>query len=245
MKFKCKVFVVLVVLLTLLLPSMKVFAIEGQPEFRLYPASGWIKHNEEFTLDVLVDTKGEEVVLARAAITFDPTLIQVQAAERNDDIFCDWPEDEQLIDNTKGLVVATGFCQSGNDDLYATVGGGDIFVRITFLSLQESPLTIDWDYTGRDEPMKTALLTDGSPPQNILGVKPAAGEYVISLTEPTGQDAIVGPTTPDTGVFDDARATVLIVSGMFLLAFGANLLFDPKRRYFNRSRTVVVYENKD
>ena len=70
-----------------------------EPELSLYPASGTVDLGRDFMVDVLVDTKGQEVVLVRAVLKFDPELVQVKTAERNEDIFCDWPEGEQLIDN--------------------------------------------------------------------------------------------------------------------------------------------------
>ena len=227
-------------LLLLLIFARSDGVMAASPEFTLYPDSGWIEYGEDFALDVLLDTKGEEVVLVRAVLTFDPDLVQIKSAVRNEEIFCDWPEGEQLIDNEEGMVMATGFCQSGEDDLYATAGEPDVFVRITFETIAEGTLAINWEYTGRDEPMKTVIISDGSPPQNILTTNPASRDntYTISPREE--------PRTPDAGlpIFENISSTFVLGGGVFVLAFVANILLDPKRRYFSKARTVVIYSDE-
>jgi hypothetical protein len=228
-----------------LIAFLLIFLVQGNrvvastPELTLYPESGWIEYGEDFVLDVLVDTKEQEVVLVRAVLTFDTKLVKVKSAVRNEEIFCDWPEAEQLIDNDEGIVMATGFCQSGVDDLYATSGEPDTFVRITFETIAEGTLAIDWEYSGRDEPMKTVIMNDGSPPQNLLTTNPASRDntYTISPREE--------PRTPDAGlpIFENISSTFLFGGSVFVLAFVANVLLDPKRRYFNKSRTVVIYND--
>lgn len=219
---------------------------QEEAEFRLHPSSGWIKHGEPFNIDVLIDTKGQEVSLARVVLNFNPDLIQITQAQRNEDIFCDWPGEGQLIDNETGMVMATGFC---NDPFYSTGEEEDVFVRLTLETLQEDELTINWEYSGRDEPRKSVIMIDGSPPQNILfsssdEAAPVSGEYIISETDP-GVDT--DATTPDTGLFSEFgfRTTLILGSGVCFFALGAYILLDPKRKYFNNSRTVVVYEEEE
>ncbi len=239
MNLKYKFFSFLVILLFTMLTHSSV-VLAASPEFTLYPDSGWIEYGEDFVLDVLVDTKGEEVVLVRAVLTFDPELVQIKSAVRNEDLFCDWPEAEQLIDNENGMVMATGFCQSGESQLYATVGEPDVFVRITFETIAEGTLAIDWEYSGRDEPMNTVIINDGSPPQNILNVNPASRDNTYTISQPEE------PRTPDAGlhIFENISSTFILGGGVFVLAFVANILLDPKRRYFNKARTVVIYSDE-
>ncbi len=205
-------------------------------EFSLYPNSGQIEYGRNFTVDVLIDTKGEDVVLARAVLKFDPNIVQLESAQRNEEIFCDWPTSEQLLDNDTGMVIATGFCQSGVDELYATTGEPEIFVRLTFKTLRDGPVELSWEYTGLDQPGNSVIIKDGSPPQNFLNSEPASGSYNIFL-----------PKTPETGlsIFEDIPSTILFGGGIFFLAFAVNILLDPRRKYFSKSRTIVVYDDKE
>ncbi len=233
---KYRFFLIIVCLLAFFgLGNSAVFA--NVPEFRFYPEGGTIEYGADFTVDVLIDTKGLDVTLARAAVKFDPELVQVKNAQRNDEIFCDWPSNEQVVDNTGGLVVATGFCQSGAGDLYSTTGDAEVFVRLTFTAVKAGPLILEWDYSGRDEPRKTVIMQDGSPPQNILTVEPTIRTFTINPQVVT--------KTPETGLYIfDNITTMLVVTGVvFAVALLANIILDPKKRYFNKSRTVVVCDD--
>lgn len=217
------------------------FAQSSSAEFILYPKSGWIKPNTEFTVDVLINTNGEEVTLARSVVTFDPQLIKVTKAERNDSLFCTWPADEQTIDNTEGVVMATGFCQSGSGTLYKTTGDSDVFVRLTFEALKEGNLVLDWEYSGQDQPFKSVIMKNGSPTTNILNSAPSKGTYILSIKDPNAK-----PPVPETGIFSSDKVIIVSILGLGILsfAFGFNLILDPKRKYFNDAQTIVVYDRK-
>ena len=191
-------------------------------------------------VDVLVDTKGQEVVLVRASLSFDPELVEIKNVERNEDLFCDWPANEQVMNNEQGIVVVTGFCQSGGiEPLYATVGEADVFARLEFVALNDGDLRLEWEYSGFDEPMKSVIMIDGSPPQNILSFDEEELFYDYIITD------LEEPKMPDTNIpaLENISSTFILGSSVFLLAFLANVLLDPKRRYFKKSRTVVVYDD--
>jgi hypothetical protein len=234
----CKFFLKIICLIVtfFLVSSSFVSSQNVDAEFRLKPGSGWIKHGEDFVIDVLIDTKGQDVTLARTALSFDPSLIQIVAAERNEGIFCEWPAQEQIIDNEEGLVVATGFC---NRPPYATKEGQeDVFVRLTLETIREDNLEIIWEYSGRDEPEKSVIMKDGSPPQNLLfassaEAEPISGNYTISLLD---------PNIPDTNI-TTFKGYLILGVGIILASIGLYIFFDPQRKNFNKSRTVVVYEN--
>jgi hypothetical protein len=206
-------------------------------EFDLRPGSGQIRRGAKFTVDVLIDTAGEESTLARAVLTFDPDLVQVLKAEKNDSLYCDYPEDEQSVDNTNGVVMLTGFCQSGVDVLYETEDDADVFARIQFEAVSNGSLVLDWEYSGEDEPFKTVIVADGSPPQNVLDEKPIAGAYSILTNVDT-------TPTPNTGY---SVSVGIIVTGGLLLTLGVayiryrDLIAAPKIK----GRTVVVYGKED
>jgi hypothetical protein len=163
----------------------------------------------------------------------------VTKAERNDSLFCSWPEDQQTIDNAEGVVMATGFCQSGT--LYKTTGESDVFVRLTFEALKEGNLVLDWEYSGQDEAFKSVIMKNGSPTINILDSAPAKGTYILSITDPNAK-----PVVPETGIFSSDKIVIVSLLGLGILsfAFGFNLILDPKRKYFNDAQTIVVYDRK-
>lgn len=239
MVLKYKLYVFLAVFVSIFAFATKT-AFASEPELTLYPASGWIEYGKDFVLDVLVDTKGQEVILVRAVLTFDPELVQIKSAERNEDSFCNWPEGEQLIDNEQGMIMATGFCQSGVDELYATVGDPGVFIRLTFETIAEGILTINWEYSGIDEPLNSVIIADGSPPQNILNVDPGSRDYIYTISTPDQ------PRTPETGIliFENLPLTFVVGGSVFFLAVVANILLNPDKRYFSKSRTIVVYDDK-
>ncbi len=225
----------------LLLISMFLLGVieTSAAQFTLKPGNGAIKKGENFTVDILIDSEGEDVILARSVLTFNPDLVRVVKAERNDSLFCDYPEDEQSVDNTNGVVMLTGFCQSGKAILYSTVSTPDVFERVEFEAISSGDLVLEFEYSGEDEPFKSAILTDGSPPSNQLTDAPISGKYTIVNTyvPPTGQ-------TPDTGY---SISLGMILGGVALLIVGflylkfKESIFEPKLK----GRTVVVYNEKE
>lgn len=253
MSFKFKSCLITLLSLVLFVPSTTTlfsdtdFTTDG--ELTLYPAEGSIEQGEELIIDVLVDTKGQEVVLVRAVVSFNPEIVQLDSILKNEDLFCDWPSGEQLLDNDEGIVMVTGFCQSGgNDPLYATFGEADVFARFRFSTLQAGELRMDWEYSGFDEPMKSVIMADGSPPQNILVFDEDSLTHRYTVT-PQPEEIVEQPRPemPDTNipVFENISSTFVLGSCVFVLAFLTNILLDPKRRYFRKSRTIVVYDDEE
>ena len=247
MSFKFKFFSIsLTLLFTLffLLTSKSVlsdtdFTLDA--ELSLFPSTGTIDQGDDFVVDVLIDTKGEEVVLVRAVLWFDSELVQLNNVVENEDLFCDWPVGEQLLDNETGLVMVTGFCQSGGeDDLYATVGEPDVFARFEFTAVEAGELTMEWQYSGFDEPMESVIISDGSPPQNILLLEGDDLTYTYTIEPPPEK-------MPETNIsaLENISSTFWLGGSIFALAFLTNILLDPKRRYFGKSRTIVVYDDKE
>ena len=107
--------------------------LAAEPSFSIYPAGGIVTNkNEGFTVDVMIDSAGEELTSARFVITFDPTYLKLVKTEKNNALFAQWPEDGASIDNTNGVVMLTGFSQSGTDELYTTGSSPDIMARLNF-----------------------------------------------------------------------------------------------------------------
>lgn len=200
------------------------------PSLSFYPESGIIKDVDEgFTVDVLLDSGEEELVKTRMVFTFDPSQIQITKASRNNSLFQQWPDDESTLDNENGVVMLTGFTQSGSGQLYKTSEEADVLARIEFEIITDdtqAEIPLEWEFTGSDELFQSVLVADGSPPQNVLETRPTDGLYAIGeLT----QTAI------------DPRYIPFIISGLLILIAGVIISSKPE---FTRKKygTVVVYD---
>ena len=68
----------------------------------LSPQSGIYKSNEAFPVDILVDTHGQDVVVAAAYLNYDPNLFEVTSIDDSDSVFA--VQAEEVIDNDAGEV---------------------------------------------------------------------------------------------------------------------------------------------
>ena len=235
MQIKKDIFIKILIVLILLITS-PVLVSASSGKFTLYPSGGKAYDSGEgFTVDILIDSGGESLVEARSVITFDPELVEVTEAKRNNSLFLTWPADESTIDNENGVVMLTGFTQSGTGDPYITEGDPDVFARLIFKVLKEGDLTLDWEYSGTNESFKSIMMKDGSPTQNILVSKPDSATYTLVLGS-SGSSS--GTDTPSTGlefkVSEVIVGSVLVFLGMYLMI--------AKPALTKRTGTVVVYE---
>ncbi|MDD3475192.1 MAG: cohesin domain-containing protein [Candidatus Dojkabacteria bacterium] len=216
-------------ILTILIPITTVSA--ASPMFYFYPESGVIKNVDDgFTVDVLIDSAGESLTEARMVFNFDPRLIQVSKASRNNSLFEEWPDDESTLDNENGVVMLTGFTQSGSGDLYKTSGDPDVFARIEFEIVTddtEVEIPLEWEFTGSDDLFQTVLLADGSPPQNVLD------------TRPTNATLRIGQLT-QTAI--DPKYIPFIFGGLLILVAGVIITSKPEMTR-KKYGTVVVYDD--
>jgi hypothetical protein len=219
--------VTLVIALQLLLvPSVNA----ASPSLSFYPNKGIVKDVDEgFTVDVLINSQDQKLTKARMVFTFDPEQIQIVKASRNNSLFQQWPNDESALDNENGLVMLTGFTQSGAGELYQTSGDPDVLARIQFKVVtedQEAEIPLEWEYTGSDELFQTVLIADGSPPQNVLESRPT--DAMITIGELT--NTAINP-----------RHIPFIIGGILILIAGVLITSRPE---FTRKKygTVVVYD---
>jgi hypothetical protein len=220
-----KIILTLIVLVfTLFFPLSNISAKE--PMLSIYPKGGNVSGGT-FKVDILLDSAGELLNSARFTIVFDPEYLQLTKAERNNVLFDQWPSDETTIDNEYGVVMLTGFTQSGSAALYKTGSTPDIMARLTFKTLKRGTTRIEWEYSGEHTLFKTSLMKDGSPPINILDTEPDSATFTIG-----------GIVNPQTAIPMDK---IMLVLGVVLVLFGALMIF-AKPRSFNRGRgTVVMY----
>ena len=207
---------------------------ESEPTFKLYPPGGRVLNKDQgFVVDVLIDTAGEEIISANFSLLFDPEVLQVKKAEKNNSLFSQFPDDQASIDNKNGVIYLTGFTQSGTDSLYRTQGDPDVFARITFQVLEVGETKLDWGY-GDDAGFATEIYGDGSPPQNILKSKPDSATFTIG-------EEILDPSNLNTGFSVDKY---IIVTGAVLLLFGGFMVFTKPRSFKKKSGTVVIYDEE-
>ncbi|MHC1716701.1 MAG: cohesin domain-containing protein [Candidatus Dojkabacteria bacterium] len=208
-------------------------AYAAQPSFAFYPKGGQVLNKSQgFIVDVLVDTAGQEVATAKFVVLFDPTVLQLTKAERNNTLFKQWPNDESTLDNENGVIMLSGFTQSGSGTLYKSGTKPDVLARLTFKILKEGSTILDWEYGGNNGVFDTALMKDGSPPTNILTTKPSAVTFAI------GKD-ILNPGNIDTGIPIDRY---LLFTGLVLILFGAFMVFTRPGNLRKKSGTIVVYD---
>lgn len=229
--------ILILILIALVFPQV---ALAASPSYSLRPRTGQVRLDSKFYIDILINSADTEVAFARASIKFDPEYLEVIKAERNESLFCEHPEDEQAVDNDNGLVMVTGYCQSGSGDLYETSGDSDVFARVRFQAKKIGKTELKWQYSGEDEPFMSVQMEDGSPPLNILEDKPKDGvlEIVRSVSSGIPSDT---PTTPVTGVGISIVSTIL---GIMLITSGFFYIKLSERRRLSKLKTVVVYDKK-
>ena len=221
------IFILIIFSLFLFVPTVQA----ASPMFSFYPESGIIKNKDNgFTVDVLIDTDGMSLTKARMVFNFDPRLIQVSKASKNNSLFEEWPDDESSLDNENGVVMLTGFTQSGSGDLYKTSGDPDIFARVEFEVITDKTdveIPLEWEFTGSDELFQTVLLADGSPPQNVLETRPKNATFRIGQLTETAIDPKYIP---------------FIAGGLFILLAGVVITSKPEMTR-KKYGTVVVYDD--
>jgi len=210
-------------------PFNKVFAKE--PMLSIYPEGGVVKNvGEGFTIDVLLDSGDYDIAQARFAIKFDPSVVQIRKASRNESLFQQWPDDESSLDNESGLVMLTGFTQSGSAELYSTDGDPDVMARLEFdiVSDTKEDILFSFEYDGTDSLFKSSILKDGSPPQNVLGSRPEAVTFTMS-------DFKHVETAVD-------FSTLGIVIGLILISVGVFVTSTKTTVLRKKKGTIVLYD---
>ena len=204
----------------------------ASPSFSFYPIKGTVRDvSKGFTVDILIDSAGERITKARFAVKFDPTQVQILKANRNNTLFDQWPEDESTIDNKRGMVMLTGFTQSGGTkSLYITEGEPDVMARLEFevITEEKEEIVLSFEYSGSDDLFKSVIMTDGSPPQNVLSSQPESAKF--SLGEFVSPSTAIEPSH------------IGIVIGLVLIAVGIFISNTKVTLFRKRKGTVVLYE---
>ena len=220
MKKKGLIFL-LFLLLTLSIP--KVYAADAS--FSFYPSSGIVEDvTEGFTVDILIDSGGYELSKARAVIKFDPSVVQLSKAMKNNSLFEEWPLDQSTTDNTNGIVMLTGITSSdGLVPYYKTATSPDVFARLEFDIVDESAekILLSFEYSGEDELFQSVLISSGKDTQNVLLSAPSSVTFLID-------DDIVPSTSIDMNTLGIGIGILLILVGGFVR--GSTINFSKQRR---------------
>jgi len=222
--------------ITIILVPLFLFAcfttvFSAEPSFSFFPKGGIVADKSKgFSVDVLIDTAGEKAMSAKFVVLFDPTVLRLVKAERNTSLFSQWPEDESTIDNDNGVVMLSGFTQSGTGDPYMTSGDADVMAKLSFEVLRDKTTYLDWEYDTNNGVFDTQIMKDGSPPFNILNTKPSAVTFQI------GSGGVLKPDV-NTGIFD---VKYLIAVGVVLFLFGGFIVFSRPNFYRRSKGTIVI-----
>lgn len=236
--------------ISVLLLSFSVFKVSaGEPTFSIYPNGGQVvKPSEGFIVDIEIDSAGKAIVNAKFTLLFDPSVLQLTKAERNNTLFQAWPEDESTLDNENGVAMLTGVSQSkstkdedGKDIKEYTPyksSSPDILARLHFKVLKEAKTTLDWEYNTNNGVFDTTMTENTSPPTKVRMSKPKPATFVIGR----GDGSSLDHSNINTGIPTDK---LIISTGVILLLFGAFMVFArPDRKYGRRKGTIVIYEGK-
>lgn len=228
-------FILSVFVFLLVATSRPIFA--AGPELSLYPDSGYAILNKDFSVDIMLDTGGEETNMTRAVFRFDPEKVTVVKAQHGD-LYCGYPEEDYAVDNTDGWVMLTGFCQ---DPYYKSDSTPGLFGRITFRPLVEGEVEFTFEFEGEDDDWNSVIMKAGSPPENVLMTAPEGGKYTVVTSLPQDGGTSTGKL-PGVGIFENK--TLLLGISLFALSLLV-LVIDVvvvlvKRNAQNANKTVII-----
>lgn len=217
-------------LLILFFSFANIYAAEAN--FSFYPSGGIVANVEEgFTVDVLIDSGGYDLSKARMVLSFDPEVVQLRKALKNDTLFEQWPLDEGTTNNENGIVMLTGYTSSSSTNgYYSTLSQPDVFARLEFnvLDSGKDSVTFNFEYNGRDELFQSVMLSADSNPIILLKSKPNSVTYSFEK-ESIPQTAI------DMNIIGMVLGIILILVGVYVRG--------SKGSHLSRKRgTVVMYE---
>jgi hypothetical protein len=208
------------------------YLFASEPSFSIYPSNGVVKDaSKGFTIDVLINTGNYSITKAMFTLKFNPDQVRVVNAHRNNSLFDQWPEDESTIDNQVGVIMLTGFTQSGGSStLYQSSGVSEVMARLEFevVTEEKEDIYFDFLYSGTDTLFSSVITRDGSPPQNVLATQPQGAKFSIS-----------GYRSPDTAI-DPSYLGVIF--GIVSIAVGIFITNIRTSTFRKRKGTVVLYE---
>lgn len=170
----------------------------------LSPDTGTYRVGNNFSVDIFVNTRGQNVVVVAAFLNYSPSLFEVVSIDNSGSIFT--TEAENIIDNTNGKVKITrGIPTPGVNTTNGKVTTLNIRGKADALPSSDN---FTFDFTAGSTLESNVILNDGlgtdilsgvynarftldgTPPPNVSGFTATAGDGQISLswTNPTATD---------------------------------------------------------
>lgn len=220
----------ILLLFTISSPLLREKAYASDASLFFYPSSGIVEDVEEgFTVDVLIDSGGVEISKARVVVKYDPQVIILKEAGRNNSLFAQFPDDQSSTDNVEGIVMLTGITEIEDGvPFYTTVGEPDVFIRLKFEIIDTSveKIVLDMNYSGEDELFESIIITAHEPNSNILLSKPSSAIFHLKSDD-----------IPETAI--NISSTGIIV-GLVLILAGAFVRRSNDNIFVKRRGTVVI-----
>jgi len=190
------------------------------------PATGNFTINQEFDVNIMLDTEGEEVTGTDVTLNYDATKLKVVTLTPGT-IFGSYP----IKSASAGVITFTGIITTGSQTGYT---GSGTFGTVKFKVLQTGTTTLDFDFTkGAVADSNVVSTTSG---QDLLSsvtnasyiLTPTAVGAESGTTTPTTEPAVSDQVTPvvtganlETGGYD----TGLLVFGILLVVSSLIYIF--------------------
>lgn len=193
-----RIFAIILMAACLTIGQPSVFAQTAKPSFAFDVLKKEVKLNTPFSVDIIIDTAGQEIIGAGARIQFLPDLLQVTSIKKTT-LFDDYPS--VVYDNKAGRIYVSGIKNSADDQF----SGTGTLATITFQAI----------HTGTDN--LRFLFEPGKTDDSNLAVTSAKEDILenvsfatITITETgSGQTTISSlPTGPNGEVLGESGENV-------------------------------------
>jgi len=135
-----------------------------QATLTIFPSSGSYSVGDTFSVDILIDTHGESVLVASAYVKYDPTSFKINTIDSTGSVFTSGVEN--IIDSANGLL---RIGMSAPTPGIITASGKVASISFTALAptnptadnvvFDFTPGSTNRSYVGRDDELGTGILT--------------------------------------------------------------------------------------
>jgi|GEM_PF-1936617 len=161
------------------------------------PATGNFTLNQEFDVNILIDTEGEQVTGTDVTLKYDSTKLDVVTLTPGT-IFGSYP----IKSASAGVITFTGIITTGSQAGYT---GSGTFGTVKFKVLQTGTTTLDFDFTkGAVADSNVVSTTSG---QDLLGSVNNAS-YILSPANIGAETTTTDPTTTEPAISDQVTPVI-------------------------------------
>lgn len=211
----------LILFLLFLLFSLFLLPVKAEAAvLSLSPEKAEFAINNNFNINLQLDTKNENTTATDVVLTFDPSLLEVIDVSFGDSPL--YPTNTKIIDNSGGKLSIT----ASQKDAVSSYNGSGRLAILTFkaksLGTASVVFSCQSNQTNDSNVFKKGTSTDILECGNLVN-----GSYTITQTGNTGLVPTNAPTAtrtlPQSGNLEPT--SLLIVGGTVLLSIGALLIF--------------------